>query len=112
MMQRVTASPIQRMFLGELPADGPAAYPVLDAEQRELLDMFKDTLARYAALHIDSRAIDKAHAIPLEVMSGLGELGLFGMRVPEAYGGRLTRYCARRRALFIADANQRSIHAF
>jgi acyl-CoA dehydrogenase family protein 9 len=95
MMQRVTASPIQRMFLGELPADGPAAYPVLDAEQRELLDMFKDTLARYAALHIDSRAIDKAHAIPLEVMSGLGELGLFGMRVPEAYGGldlNMTQY--------------------
>jgi acyl-CoA dehydrogenase family protein 9 len=92
MMCGVSASPIQRMFLGELL---PLPYPVLDGEQRELLDMFRDTLARYAALHIDSRAIDKAHAIPPEVMAGLGELGLFGMRVPEEHGGldlNMTQY--------------------
>ena len=66
-MRRVSASPIKQMFLGALPTDGLLPYPVLDAEQRELLDMFRDTLARYAALHIDSRAIDKAHEISKEV---------------------------------------------
>ncbi|MHC5211349.1 MAG: acyl-CoA dehydrogenase family protein [Planctomycetota bacterium] len=91
----MSTSPIQRIFLGELPADGLLPYPTLDAEQRELLDMLRDSLARYAALHIDSRAIDKQHAVPEEVMSGLGELGLFGMRVPEEHGGldlNMTQY--------------------
>lgn len=87
MMRGVTDSLVKHLFLGELRADLLAPFPVLDAPARELLDVFKESLQRFAALRIDSRAIDKAHKIPDEVVEGLRELGLFGMRVPEEFGG-------------------------
>jgi acyl-CoA dehydrogenase family protein 9 len=91
----VTDSFIKHLFLGELRADLLRPFPALDAAGRELLDVFRDSLQRFAALRIDSRAIDKAHRIPEEVVEGLKELGLFGVRVPEEYGGLgldLTQY--------------------
>src|SRR4030095_11831947 len=54
---------------------------------REFMDMFRQSLARFAALKIDSRAIDKGHRIPPEVLEGLADLGVFGIRVPEEHGG-------------------------
>ncbi len=42
---------------------------------------------RFAARAIDARAIDRDAAIPREVLSGLAELGLFGLTLPEAFGG-------------------------
>jgi len=44
-------------------------------------------VARFAARAIDARAIDQAHAIPKAVLSGLAELGLFGLTLPAEYGG-------------------------
>jgi alkylation response protein AidB-like acyl-CoA dehydrogenase len=79
----VTDSFVKHLFLGELRADLLRPFPALDEPGRELLDVFRDSLQRFAALRIDSRAIDKAHRIPREVVEGLKELGLFGLRVPE-----------------------------
>lgn len=44
-------------------------------------------VARFAKNAIDAKAIDKAAAIPREVLNGLGELGLFGLTLPESHGG-------------------------
>ena len=87
MMRGVTDSFVKHLFLGQLRADLLRPFPALDEPGRELLDVFRDSLQRFAALRIDSRAIDKAHRIPDEVVEGLKELGLFGLRVPEEYGG-------------------------
>ena len=87
MMRAVTDSFVKHLFLGALRADLLRPFPALDEPGRELLDVFRDSLQRFAALRIDSRAIDKAHRIPDEVVEGLKELGLFGLRVPEEYGG-------------------------
>jgi acyl-CoA dehydrogenase family protein 9 len=95
MMPAVTDSFVKHLFLGALRADLLRPFPALDEPGRELLDVFRDSLQRFAALRIDSRAIDKAHRIPDEVVEGLKELGLFGLRVPEEYGGLgldLTQY--------------------
>ena len=40
---------------------------------------------------VPSARIDEEHSIPDEVMAGLRELGLFGLQIPEEYGG-LVRY--------------------
>jgi acyl-CoA dehydrogenase family protein 9 len=106
MMQRMTDSIVKRLFLGEIPTDVLFPYPTMGGEQRELLDMFCDTLSRFAALHIDSREIDKQHAIPEQVLSGLAELGLFGMRIPEEHGGldlNMTQYVRVGAALSVLD---------
>ena len=83
----MTDSFLKHLFLGGLRADLLRPYPALDAAGRELVAVFRDSLQRFAALAIDSRAIDKAHRIPDEVVEGLKELGLFGLRVPEEHGG-------------------------
>ncbi len=44
-------------------------------------------VGRFAARAIDARKIDRAAAIPREVLSGLAELGLFGLTLPEEFGG-------------------------
>jgi len=83
----MTDSLVKRMFLGELPPELVLPYPRLPADRREFMDMFRQSLARFAALKIDSRDIDKQHRIPREVLDGLAELGLFGIRIPETWGG-------------------------
>ncbi len=91
-----SSSIVSSLFLGKL--EGPALepYPFLDAERAELLSMFRDAFGRFAADRIDPEAIDKAHAVSPEILDGLAELGLFGMRIPEEYGGLdldATQYC-------------------
>jgi acyl-CoA dehydrogenase family protein 9 len=83
----MTDSLVKRLFVGELPPELVLPYPRLAAERREFMDMFRQSLARFAALKIDSRDIDKRHRIPAEVLDGLAELGLFGIRIPEKWGG-------------------------
>jgi acyl-CoA dehydrogenase family protein 9 len=83
----MATSIVSSMFLGELATDLLLPYPVMDDEQRELLGVLRDALGRFAADHIDPEAIDKAHAIPDAVLDGLGEMGLFGMLIPEEHGG-------------------------
>jgi acyl-CoA dehydrogenase family member 9 len=78
---------VKSLFLGELPRELILPFPRLADDKREFMDMFRQSLARFAALKIDSRAIDKQHRIPAEVLDGLAELGLFGIRIPEAWGG-------------------------
>jgi len=90
-----TDSIVKHLFVGELPAELALPWPELADEDRELLDLFRDSLARFAAQHIDARAIDKAHAVPADVLAGLAELGLFGIRIAEEHGGlglNMTQY--------------------
>ena len=78
---------VKDLFLGKLDPEVVMPYPFLDPERVELLAMVREALGRYAADHIDPSAIDKAHRIPQEVMDGLAEVGLFGLRIPEEFGG-------------------------
>lgn len=78
---------VRDLFLGELRNDLILPYPFLDADEAEMLGMVRETIARFAADHIDPTAIDQAHAIPQDVFDGLGEIGFYGLRIPEEHGG-------------------------
>ncbi len=41
----------------------------------------------FARAHIRALEIDRGHAMPPEVLQGLGELGLFGVTIPTEWGG-------------------------
>lgn len=83
----MTASIVKDLFLGRLDSAALQPYPFLDADEIELLAVVREALARFAADKIDAAAIDEAHGIPADVLEGLAELGLFGLRVPEKYDG-------------------------
>jgi isovaleryl-CoA dehydrogenase len=61
----------------------------LDFELTEEQRMLKETVARFVAKEITPRAAewDEQEAFPSEVFRAMGELGLFGISIPEAYGG-------------------------
>ena len=46
-----------------------------------------DRLERFLADRVDSDKIDRDGKIPPEVIQGLRELGAFGIKIPEEYGG-------------------------
>jgi len=57
----------------------------LSAEQK----MLKETVARFVGKEITPRAAlwDEEEAFPSDVFRAMGDLGFFGISVPEAYGG-------------------------
>jgi alkylation response protein AidB-like acyl-CoA dehydrogenase len=61
----------------------------LDQEppERPGFTAFLDRLARFLREEVDSATIDATGEIPPETIRGLAELGAFGMKIPEEYGG-------------------------
>ncbi len=57
----------------------------LTSEQREIQELARE----FARVEIEpfAAAWDRAHALPRELLGKLGEVGLLGVCVPEAYGG-------------------------
>lgn len=50
-------------------------------------DPIVDAVERFAKDQIDARAIDHEKRIPRAVLEGLAEMGLFGLTIPEPWGG-------------------------
>ncbi len=75
------------LFAGDIQQDLIFPYPKMDGEEEENLRMILDSVRQFAKDKVDSAAIDSNGEIPQEVIDGMAELGLFGMSIPEAYGG-------------------------
>lgn len=74
------------LFLGEILEDQIFPYPELDAETKETVSTVSDMLDKYMAT-LDSAKMDREGEIPKAVIDQLKELGLFGLIVPQEYGG-------------------------
>jgi alkylation response protein AidB-like acyl-CoA dehydrogenase len=61
--------------------------PWSPADDDQIIQAITAQTRRFCEREIDARAVDAATRIPAAVLSGLGELGLFGVTVPEAFGG-------------------------
>lgn len=57
------------------------------AREAEIVAVLLPEVARFVSSNVDGHAIDRAGEIPASVRTGLAELGLFGMTVPESHGG-------------------------
>lgn len=75
------------LFAGSIEQDLIFPYPKMDQEEEESIKLILDSVRQFAKDNIDSEAIDQNEEIPREVLEGLAELGLFGMSIPEEYGG-------------------------
>lgn len=78
---------MKSLFHGVLAEGLLFPYPELSQAEGDNLNMMLDSLRKFFAANVDSAKIDQAHEIPREVLTGLRELGLFGMSVPRTYGG-------------------------
>ncbi len=75
------------LFAGAIEQEIVFPYPRIDAEEEENLSMILDSLRQFAKDHVNSSEIDRSGEIPKEILGGLAELGVFGMSIPEEYGG-------------------------
>src|SRR5213592_1304299 len=76
------------LALGEIHEDVVFPYPIPRGGEAEKVRGLIRGFREYAAQHIDSREIDETGTISDRVYRDLGELGLMGLYVDEAYGGQ------------------------
>jgi alkylation response protein AidB-like acyl-CoA dehydrogenase len=56
-------------------------------DQTETLEILLAQVSRYVRTHVDGHAIDRDGEIPASIRAELAQLGLFGLTIPEEYGG-------------------------
>lgn len=62
-------------------------FPVQSEEDRKKGDVFLERLSAFLQEKTDPDTIDREGEIPDGVFSGLAELGAFGIKIPQKYGG-------------------------
>ncbi|MDH5491908.1 MAG: acyl-CoA dehydrogenase family protein [Myxococcales bacterium] len=78
---------MKALFCGVISSEHLLPYPEITGAEGETLRRLLGDLRELAAREIDSVAIDQEQAIPSELLSKLGTLGLLGTVVPERHGG-------------------------
>jgi alkylation response protein AidB-like acyl-CoA dehydrogenase len=82
----VQPSFVRELFLGNLRLDLIHPPPAQDAGERERAAAFHRKLYEFA-LTVDGEEIERTGRVPEEVVQGLRDLGAFGIKIPEEYGG-------------------------
>ncbi|KAF6725398.1 Acyl-CoA dehydrogenase family member 9, mitochondrial [Oryzias melastigma] len=75
------------LFLGQVNKAEVFPYPEISNEELEELNQFVAPVEKFFSEEVDSALIDREARIPTETLKGLKDLGLFGIMVPEEYGG-------------------------
>ncbi len=77
----------KQLFLGRLRLALIDPWPQPDPERAARAAPYLAALERFSQDVIDGERIEREASIPDEVISGLAELGAFGMKIDPAYGG-------------------------
>lgn len=78
---------VKNLFLGKFDKDVLTYPEVLDKEKLKTLEDMVAPIERFFEEEVDSKKIDLEAKIPIETMNALKELGMFGMQIPQEYGG-------------------------
>ncbi|KAM8930514.1 complex I assembly factor ACAD9, mitochondrial [Pelodytes ibericus] len=77
----------KQLFLGVLSKEEVFPYPEVTKDELEEINQFVAPVEKFFSEEVDSKKIDETAKIPLETLEGLKNLGLFGIQIPEDYGG-------------------------
>jgi len=78
---------VGELFMGRLSAELLHPFPEQSDEDRAAGDAIIAKLKKFLEEKVDADAIDRKKEIPKTVYNGLGKMGLFGIKLPEEYGG-------------------------
>ncbi|XP_054431054.1 complex I assembly factor ACAD9, mitochondrial [Pteronotus mesoamericanus] len=77
----------KELFLGKIEKKEVFPFPEVSQDELNEINQFVGPIEKFFTEEVDSRKIDQEGKIPKETLEKLKSLGLFGMQVPEEYGG-------------------------
>ena len=78
---------VRELFLGRFRLDLLHPYPQQTAADEKRTEAYLDRLRPFLENEVDPDEIDRTSELPEDVLQGLKDLGAFGMKIPEEYGG-------------------------
>src|SRR5882672_9472919 len=78
---------MKSLFHGVIAEELIFPFPELGRDERDNTAMILDSVRKFAEANVDAARIDREQTIPPDVLEGMKELGLFGMIIPQEYGG-------------------------
>src|SRR5215213_5743998 len=78
---------VRELFEGAFRLDLVYPFPAMDPADLERARPFMERLERFLIEQVDSDLIDREGKIPANVIQGLRDLGAFGIKIPQEYGG-------------------------
>lgn len=100
----------KELFLGRFRLDLVHPYPRPTPDGEAKTELFLAKLRSFCA-GLDGAVIERESMIPDEYVKGFAELGCFGLKIPEEYGGLGLSQVAYNRALMLASSVHGSIGA-
>ena len=100
------------LFEGKLDLSVMESIPEPDPEERRRAEAFLARLEVFARDQIDGDRHDREGWVPQEVLDGLAELGAFGIKTPQKYGGLGLTQVSYNRALAIVASRCAATGAF
>lgn len=85
--QWIAPSFVRELFLGNFRLDLIHPHPQQSSEDEAKTDAFLAKLEKFLRENVDPDEIDRTGELPESVVDGLRELGAFGLKIPEEYGG-------------------------
>ncbi|MCK4579164.1 MAG: acyl-CoA dehydrogenase family protein, partial [Candidatus Marinimicrobia bacterium] len=86
-MNAPSQSLVKSLFMGGIPEELAFPFPVMDADEADMVKIINENLHRWADDNFDAVAADVAAEYPEGTLEALGELGLMGLNIPDQYGG-------------------------
>jgi len=76
-----------RLFMGSYEPEQLHPFPTQDDDDRRTGDELVERVTTFLAEHLDADEVDETRTVPQVVIDALQEMGIFRMKIPEAYGG-------------------------
>src|SRR5579859_3498613 len=78
---------MKSLFFGAIDESLVFPWPEAQGPEVDRLHTLLDGARRFFELRVDSADIDRQQRVPPDVLTGLRELGFFGLAIPQSYGG-------------------------
>lgn len=76
-----------QLFTGRLDLSAVTPFPTQTEDDQRIGDEIVRKVTAFLEKHLDPDEVDESRTIPVEVIAGLREMGIFRMKVPAEYGG-------------------------